>query len=163
MRLAAFVSALLAPLAVWAQGTGQAPAPASKPQAGGAVSAQVRKLMGEMDANHDGTVSRDEFMAYPRRMDQKLFDRVDSNKDGAISREEYMAPGAGRGSAETRAEHFRLLDTNGDGRITREELDARRNARFDQLDANKDGQLTPQELRSAQNAMRRDALDPGAR
>ncbi|MGE5476587.1 MAG: EF-hand domain-containing protein [Bacteroidales bacterium] len=152
MRLTPCLFALLVPVAALAQ-TGEGKSPA-----GPAPSAQVRRMMTEMDTDHDGFVSREEFLAAHARAD-KMFEQLDSNHDGAISRDEFMAGHGGQG----RAERFRVLDTNGDGRITREELDARRNARFDALDTNKDGKLSPQELRSAQNAMRRDALDPNAR
>jgi Ca2+-binding EF-hand superfamily protein len=152
MRVTLCLIAVLVPMAALAQ-TGE-----GQPPSGPAPSAQVRRMMTEMDTDHDGFVSREEFLAAHARAD-KMFEQLDSNHDGAISRDEFMAGHGGQG----RAERFRVLDTNGDGRITREELDARRNARFDALDTNKDGKLSPQELRSAQNAMRRDALDPNAR
>lgn len=145
MRIASLLLALCLPAAALAE---TAP-----------PSAQVRRMMTEMDADHDGFVSREEFLAAHARAD-RMFDRLDGNHDGAISRDEYMAGGGG---GEGRAERFRVLDANKDGRITREELDARRNARFDALDTDRDGKLSPQELRAAQNAMRRDALDPSAR
>lgn len=163
MRLLPLFLALCIPVAALAQGDQQAAAPetgTSTPHAPGGSpppSAQVRRMMSEMDTDHDGFISREEFMAAHSRTD-KAFERLDTNHDGVISRDEFLA-GGGQG----RAERFRRLDSNGDGRITREELEARRNARFDQLDTDHDGKLSPQELRSAQNAMRRDALDPNAR
>jgi Ca2+-binding EF-hand superfamily protein len=155
MRIAPYLFALMLPAAALAQGSDGQPLGKG---AGPAPSAQVKRMMTEMDSDHDGFVSRDEFLAAHARTD-RMFDQLDTNRDGAISRDEFLAGHGGQG----RAERFRTLDTNGDGRITREELEARRNARFDALDSNHDGKLSPQELRAAQNAMRRDALDPNAR
>ncbi|MGE5514739.1 MAG: EF-hand domain-containing protein [Bacteroidota bacterium] len=151
MRLLPLVLVLCLPLPALAQGA---------PPAGGGPSppATVRRMMADMDTDHDGFVSRQEFLAAHARA-ERAFDRLDSNHDGVISRDEYMAGGGGQG----RAERFRVLDSNGDGRISREELEARHNARFDALDTDHDGKLSPSELRSAQNAMRRDALDPNTR
>lgn len=145
MRLRLLFLILCLPFSALAQG-GPQPPPAG-----------IRRMMADMDTDHDGAVSREEFLAAHQRADQS-FDRLDSNHDGVLSRDEFMA-----GGGQWRAERFRVLDSNKDGRITREELEARRNARFDALDSDHDGKLSPQELRSAQNAMRRDSLDPGAR
>lgn len=143
---------LALPVAAWGQ--------ASPPQhPGGQSASPARRMMTEMDADKDGYVSRDEFMAAHARADA-MFEQLDGNHDGAISRDEFLAGGRG---GQGRGERFRLLDSNNDGRITREELEARHTARFEALDADRDGKLSPQELRAGQNAMRRDALDPSAR
>lgn len=161
MRLLPLFLALCIPAAAMAQGDQQAVNPnaeTSNPQGRTAPPPpQVRRMLSEMDGDHDGFVSRDEFLSAHARADQ-IFDRQDANHDGVLSRDEFMA-GGGPG----RLERFRVMDSNGDGRITREELDARRNARFDALDTDRDGRLAPSEMRSMQNAMRRDALDPNAR
>lgn len=161
MRLLPLFLALCVPVVATAQGNQQAATPnADTARPGGPAappSAQVRRMMGEMDGDRDGFVSREEFLAAHARADQ-IFDRQDANHDGVLSRDEFMV-GGGQG----RLERFRVMDSNGDGRITREELEARRNARFDALDNDRDGRLAPSEMRSVQNAMRRDALDPNAR
>lgn len=147
MRLLPLILALCLPVPALAQGTASSP------------SAQVRRMMSDMDADHDGFVSREEFLAAHRRADQS-FDQLDTNHDGVLSRDEFLAGGHG---GQGRTERFRVLDSNNDGRITREELEARRNARFDALDNDHDGKLSAAEMRSAPTAMRRDALDPNAR
>lgn len=159
MRLLPLFLALCIPVAALARDPQQAATPDAGTHAPTVAppSAQVRRMMSEMDGDHDGTVSRDEFLAAHARADQ-IFDRQDGNRDGVLSRDEFMA-----GGGPNRLERFRVLDSNGDGRITREELDARRNARFDALDSDRDGKLAPSEMRAVQNAMRRDALDPNAR
>lgn len=140
-----FMVVLCLPCPVLAQGGSQSPP------------AGIRRMMADMDTDHDGFVGREEFLAAHQRADQS-FDRLDSNHDSVLSRDEFMA-----GGGDWRGERFRVLDANKDGRITREELEARRNARFDALDGDHDGKLSPQEMRSAPNAMRRDSLDPSAR
>lgn len=146
MRIFPLLLVLCLPVAALAQG-----GPPGSPSA--------RRMMMEMDADHDGFVSREEFMASHAGAD-RLFGQLDTNHDGAISRDEYLAGGRADRGKQGRAERFRVLDSNGDGRITREELDARRNARFEALDGDRDGKLSQQELRAGLNAMRRDALDP---
>lgn len=147
MRLLPLLLTLCLPIPVLAQSAPPSP------------SAPVRRMMADMDADHDGFVSRDEFQAAHRRADQG-FDQLDSNHDAVLSRDEFLAGGSG---GQGRAERFRVLDSNSDGRITREELEARHNARFESMDGDHDGKLSAQEMRSAPNAMRRDALDPNAR
>ena len=97
-----------------------------------------------MDANGDGTVSREEAKNSP--MLSRNFDAIDANKDGQLSRDEMRAYHLAH-----RGEGWAALDVNKDGTISREEAKAapRLSANFDALDSNKDGQLSRDELRSA--------------
>lgn len=56
-------------------------------QAARARSEARNRMIGAIDANNDGRVSRDEFI----NADRERFDRMDANKDGKISREEAAA------------------------------------------------------------------------
>jgi Ca2+-binding EF-hand superfamily protein len=47
-------------------------------------------MMGRMDQNRDGQVSRDELAAMQQRQTQ-MFERADANRDGVVSRDEMVA------------------------------------------------------------------------
>lgn len=128
------------------------PPAVGRPQAqgGGQGGGMSQRMMTDMDANKDGAVTREEFLAAHSRADVR-FAQLDTNKDGAITRDEWLAEPAGTG----RAERFKQLDTNGDGRISHEELDARRNARFDAMDSDHNGRLTSSEMRTSRDHMMR--------
>lgn len=91
-----------------------------------AVAAHVRGMFGELDANRDGFVTRQEVDAAHQKMAGHfrgklakglamhsdlpkpdrgaIFDRLDTNKDGMISREEFMA-----GRHEIREQHVYVM------------------------------------------------------
>jgi hypothetical protein len=97
------------------------------------------------------------------------FDRIDANRDGSISREEFAKgrqiriekrvvvnqPGQPGQSGAMRGMHhgggmmgaaiFKLADANHDGRVTLAEATTGALRHFDMMDANRDGRLTPQE------------------
>lgn len=118
-----------------------------------------------------------------------MFDRLDTNHDGSISRQEYMAGRAqirqqrvivmrdGKGAAGNPGmmQHMRgmkmrqmgmgrmggfggrmfdMADANRDGRVSLAEAQAAVLAQFDRADLNHDGQVTPDERRQAHAAMR---------
>jgi hypothetical protein len=93
------------------------------------------------DANNDGAITRDEFLARPLAH----FERLDGNDDGVISADE-------RPQRRERGEHGRRgdrtnPDANGDGQISRAEFAAMSAPMFERLDANDDGRLTGDEMR----------------
>lgn len=104
--------------------------------------------MAAADANNDGDISRDEFLARPLEM----FARLDANGDGGISAAERQSARerlagelddhggrAGRPSA----------DSDGDRQISRAEFAAMGNAHFERMDANGDGRITRDEALAA--------------
>lgn len=122
------------------------------------------------DADGDGRVSREEFLANPpfKRAPQerlvKLFERMDQNKDGYLDRKDQEAsrgrnrrPGGGPGGGHPRWMNPKDLDSNKDGGVDWEEFqkaplferlpEDRRRALFDRLDVDDDGKLTPGEMR----------------
>ncbi len=107
------------------------------------------------DANHDGTVTRDEMLA---DVDQR-FAKMDTNHDGKITpeesnarRQEAMArrgdmapPGPDRVNPK--------LDTDGDGAISLAEQRAQATRRFDMVDTNHDGRIDQAETEAARARM----------
>jgi Ca2+-binding EF-hand superfamily protein len=87
-------------------------------------------LFEALDADGDGTLSRDEFgtrqIREVRRQARadRLFDRLDRNGDGVISRDEFP-DGVAR---------LKAMDTDGDGVVTREEARAYRASRMGSAD-----------------------------
>ena len=92
------------------------------------------------------------------------FDRIDANHDGMISRAEFVQahamreqkmgemkgmPGMKgiRGGMADRI--FEKADTNRDGRVTQAEAQAEAFAHFDSIDTNRDGRITPEERQAA--------------
>lgn len=89
-----------------------------------------------LDTDHDGAVTRAEFMT-PRKGE---FARLDANKDGVADQAEMSAP------IEQRSEYrikrlMKRLDANGDGKVTREEFQDGPRARFAARDLNSDGTI----------------------
>jgi len=88
------------------------------------------------DANNDGNITRDEFLARPI----EHFDRLDANDDGIISATE-------RPQRAERRER-RNPDANGDGSLSRDEFATMGASLFGRLDANNDGRVTQEEAQA---------------
>jgi Ca2+-binding EF-hand superfamily protein len=103
-----------------------------------------------IDANGDGTVSREEATKFPRLA--KHFDAIDTNKDGALSRAELHAH-----HAKHMAAKLKVIDRNHDGKLSRAEADAkapRIAQNFDRIDSNHDGQITREEMAAARKSLK---------
>ena len=100
----------------------------------------------EADANNDGNITREEFLAHPTEM----FARLDTNSDGVISTAERpqrpeRGERPGRGDRRERANP----DTNNDGQLSQSEFAAMGAGMFERLDANSDGRVTRDEAAAA--------------
>lgn len=73
-----------------------------KPAQGGQTSPMMgcQERLNGMDTNHDGTVTKEEFMAVPHHRDnaEQMFKAMDVNGDGALTKDEFCAgKGMGQG------------------------------------------------------------------
>lgn len=106
------------------------------------------------DANNDGNITREEFLARPNEM----FQRLDANNDGVIStaerpqRAERGERGERRGDRPDRPNP----DADGNGTFSRAEFTAMGAHFFERLDANNDGRVTQEEAQAARGPRRGD-------
>jgi Ca2+-binding EF-hand superfamily protein len=112
--------------------------------------AELIARMGQADADHDGTITRAELLAWRKAN----FVRFDRNGDGALS--DADVPTFLRGTS-IGAQFDQLkaqFDANRDGRVTREEFVGAPTVLFDAADANRDNLLTRAERDAAVAAAR---------
>jgi hypothetical protein len=113
-----------------------------------------------LDANHDGNISRQEFIAAkPRVREERVMimrggpDGAPGGPDGAgMHRMHGMhmhAMGMGFGG-----NLFEMADANHDGRVSLAEAQAAALAHFDRADVNHDGRITPDERQQMHQAVR---------
>lgn len=113
----------------------------------------AERMFNQMDANHDGAVTKKEFDAFH----DKWFEQMDTNHDGKITREEMEAAhqkmavqAMGRFK-----ERFDEADANHDGALSKEEAQKMPflAQHFDEIDANHDGKVTMDEIKAAHGKM----------
>ena len=82
--------------------------------------ARATERFAAIDADGDGTVTREELFSEERHKarkaekHQRMFDRLDADDDGIVTAEEFVK----------RIERLARLDSNDDGEVTRDELRA---------------------------------------
>ncbi|HET7084949.1 MAG TPA: hypothetical protein VFI23_09275 [Rhizomicrobium sp.] len=145
MRSALFV--MLATLALAACGGRQQPPPwmrpAEKPRDENYHGGNAAMLL-KYDANHDGTVTRDELIAGLKAE----FAAHDTHHNGCLDAEQAAQINQARVDAD-QSTATPVVDWNQDGCIDYTEFSAVPYSLFDQLDVNHDGKLTPKELQPA--------------
>lgn len=105
------------------------------------------ELMDRMDANKDGSVTKEEFTAARASM----FAKRDRNADGYLDGED--AGKRARRGAERMAQARERLDTDGDGRVSKDEFVTADSPMFTAADKDSNGVLDPQELADAKTKM----------
>lgn len=94
------------------------------------------KLFDQIDANHDGSITKDELKAFHRAK----FDTIDSNHDGKITEAEAKA-------AKREGSYKKMGDKNKKGHVTFDETFAEEDAHFADADSNHDGKVTKEEYK----------------
>jgi hypothetical protein len=117
-------------------------------------------MFDRLDANHDGNISRREFMAAkPQVREERVMimrggpDGAPGGPDGAgVHRMEGMhMHGMGMGFGRNL---FAMADANHDGRVSLAEAQAAALAHFDKADVNHDGRITPDERQQMHQTLR---------
>jgi Ca2+-binding EF-hand superfamily protein len=77
------------------------------------------------------------------------FNRLDTNHDGQLSKAEFMAAAPPVRARETPQQLIAAMDGNKDGKISLQEYEAAPLSNFNKLDTNHDGTVSPQEMQAA--------------
>jgi Ca2+-binding EF-hand superfamily protein len=91
-----------------------------------------------LDANHDGMVDHDEFLASLKRSLDRAAPARKAQLQRALDRREIL---------------FKTLDQHGDGKLTKDEYLAGTRQHFAEIDAKKSGMITPDDLRAAHRGL----------
>jgi len=107
---------------------------------------RTKEMMHMIDADKDGTVSKDEWLSYQER----VFVALDKNKDGFLEADEFYGPTSanvipfatlGYAHGLMSKEMFGKIDTKGDGKVSKDEYLAFQGKIFDMMDTHKKQQL----------------------
>lgn len=121
-----------------------------------------------MDANNDGQLNQADRDLRRQERRAKMFEALDADSNGSVTRDEFMAfKHEGKGDRDGKRHRMgkrghrgggmmmmRQADTNNDGAISQAEFSAAASLRFDAIDANKDGQITQEERQAHRQEMR---------
>ena len=100
-------------------------------------------MLQKMDANGDGRISEQEFLAAATTR----FKTIDTANTGSVDAQQMLNSPAAAERLQHRAEFMvRHLDKAGNGYITQDEVIAAAQKRFARMDKNGDGKLTPDEF-----------------
>ncbi|MDO6962747.1 EF-hand domain-containing protein [Rhizobium alvei] len=110
--------------------------------------------IGAIDSNDDGIISADEAADQV----ESVYAAMDADDDGELTMEEFMAvrmgPQLGQNEArqkmmqDRKKARFGEMDVDKSGKVSKAEFIAAGKARFEAADTDKDGQVTPWEFRA---------------
>lgn len=159
-------ASLIAPLCALWTGIALAQPPPGEPRGPG-----PRLSFEELDGNHDGKLTSEEFSVEQARLIERRFERVDRDHSGSISSGEFEAARAALAERVQRRlgeragreglpgmPPFDEVDVSGDDAISLEEYrDAQKasmSRRFQHLDSDQDGAVSKQEFDAARDRFR---------
>lgn len=102
-----------------------------------------------LDANKDGSISRDEFTKAREERIERRVERREKAQDGSPKAGKEMRHFVMRHHGGMGGRMIVMADTNKDGQITLVEAETMALQHFDTMDANRDGQVTREERRAA--------------
>ena len=116
-------------------------------------------MFDRLDTNHDGNISRQEFMAGKPQVHEERVMIMRGGPDGApgvpggpaMHGMQMRMHGMGMGFG---GNLFEMADANHDGRVSLAEAQAAALAHFDKVDLNHDGKITPDERQQMHKTMR---------
>ncbi len=128
-------------LAIGSTAIAAEPASGDRPAARAGRTALMQQHFDTLDANKDGSVSRDEYHAW---VDHR-FDQLDTNHDGSFDADEVATALAAPERARQRAEGLvKRYDTDGSGKVTRAQFAAKQMQRFERVGGGADSVSTAQ-------------------
>ena len=129
--------------------------PAANPLAPGGEQRPSR--FDEIDTNHDGFITRDEFLA----AEKKRFDEFDTNHDGKVDAKEIASsPPLMERNIKTAERMIKQWDANGDGVVTADEYKKNAEDRFAKQDREGTGKLTKRAPTQASPMMMKPGQNP---
>jgi hypothetical protein len=133
----------------WGPGQGQ-----GMGQGMGQGGGMMQQRFGTIDENNDGVISDDEAAAQV----ESVFAAMDADDNGELTMDEYMAVRMGPGKGlnpdrqklmqDKKQARFGAMDTDKSGTVSQAEFVAGGKARFAAADTDKDGKVTPWEFRA---------------
>jgi len=153
LRTLPLIIAVLAPISAYAQANAPQPAPRRD---------WADRYLARIDTERKGFITLQD----AERFAAAQFDRLDANRDGVVDHDEFVAsakrslervsdarkPQVQR-SLDRRDTLFKTLDQHGDGKLTKDEYLAGTRQHFAEIDTKKSGMITADDLRTAHRGL----------